>query len=183
MFHKATDDPVDTRPAADVGAKSGMVVSLPKQLCHQRWVAPVAMMDGFDKFCHPHQPTQLLGSWVLQQLIYKDKWQKCSLWRSWSQTCSSLLLCVVCFFVYNDMTWTSYVQSCFLTCVILSLQPQLRSSLCLCFCPPASSKIILPTILNQNIRKQFGKHFTKSPTSLFLKHYQIYNLTSFTLLS
>lgn len=67
VFHKSTDDPVNTSTAADVGATSGMAVSLPKQLCQQRWVAPLAMTDGLDKFSHPHQPTQLLDSGTLQQ--------------------------------------------------------------------------------------------------------------------
>ncbi|KAK2825877.1 hypothetical protein Q5P01_020091 [Channa striata] len=52
VFHKAADDPVTTSPAADVGAAAGMPVSLPKQLCHQRWVASLAVMDDSDKFCH-----------------------------------------------------------------------------------------------------------------------------------
>ncbi len=67
VFHKATDDPVNTNPAADVGATAGTLVSLPKQLCHQRWVVSPAMMDDSDKFCHPRQPTQLLDSGVSQQ--------------------------------------------------------------------------------------------------------------------
>ncbi|KAG8013494.1 hypothetical protein GBF38_021890, partial [Nibea albiflora] len=64
LFHKDTDDPVITNPAADVEATAGMLVSLPKQLCHQRWVVSPVMMDDSDKFCHPRQPTQLLGSGV-----------------------------------------------------------------------------------------------------------------------
>eukprot|EP00064_Thunnus_orientalis_P010422 superscaffoldBa00001417_g10448 len=36
VFHKATNDPVNSNPAADVGAMAGTLVSLPKQLCHQR---------------------------------------------------------------------------------------------------------------------------------------------------
>lgn len=52
VLHKATDDPVNTIPAADVGAMAGMLVSLPKQLCHQRWVASLAMINDLDKFCH-----------------------------------------------------------------------------------------------------------------------------------
>ncbi|KAK2891472.1 hypothetical protein Q8A73_017137 [Channa argus] len=54
VFHKATDDPVTTSPATDVGATAGMQVSLPKQLCHQRRVVSLAMIDDSDKFCHLH---------------------------------------------------------------------------------------------------------------------------------
>ncbi|KAI4804880.1 hypothetical protein KUCAC02_026491, partial [Chaenocephalus aceratus] len=67
VFHKDTDDPVNTHPAADVGATAGTPVSLPKQLCHQRWAVSPAMMDDSDKFCHPRKPTQLLDSGVSLQ--------------------------------------------------------------------------------------------------------------------
>ncbi|KAF0044792.1 hypothetical protein F2P81_003950 [Scophthalmus maximus] len=69
VLYKATDDPVITNPAADVRATVGTLVSLPKQLCHQRWVVFPAMMDDSDKFCHPHQPTQLLDPEVVVRVV------------------------------------------------------------------------------------------------------------------
>lgn len=60
VSHKDSHDPVNTNPAADVEATAGTLVSLPEQLCHQRWVVSLAMMDDSDKFGHLIQPTQLL---------------------------------------------------------------------------------------------------------------------------
>ncbi|CAB1448166.1 unnamed protein product [Pleuronectes platessa] len=62
VLHNATDDPVNSDPAADVRATVGTLVSLPKQLCHQRWVVTAPMMDDSDKFCltSPH------NFWILE---------------------------------------------------------------------------------------------------------------------
>lgn len=45
---KNHDDSVGAHPAADVRATAGTPVSLPKQLCHQRWEVSLAMMDESD---------------------------------------------------------------------------------------------------------------------------------------
>lgn len=79
VFHKATDGRVNNDPAADVGAAVGTLVSLPKQLCPQRWVDSPAMMDHSDKFCHAPQPTQLLDSGISQQGWYIKSNNRCVL--------------------------------------------------------------------------------------------------------
>lgn len=64
---KNHDDSVGAHPAADVRATAGTPVSLPKQLCHQRWEVSLAMMDESDKFqrrttCRPWSLTATHGA-------------------------------------------------------------------------------------------------------------------------
>jgi len=86
MFHKTTDDPVNINPAADVGATTGTLVSLPKQLSHQRLEVSPAMMDDSDKLCHPLQPVQLKDLSVLQRNCYRDNKNKVFNHNSYSRT-------------------------------------------------------------------------------------------------